>query len=61
MSGLERLPTVNPAGRKGCTESGPEGEIAATLGSLHSRAEPTTSGEYSVVRAEPRVRVMVST
>jgi hypothetical protein len=58
--GLERPPSRKPLGRKGCTAAGPVGESAATLGSLHSLAEPTTRGAYSVVRAEPRVRVMVS-
>jgi hypothetical protein len=59
-SGLERPPTVKPAGRKGCTEAGPVPENGATFGSLHSSAEPTTRGAYSDVRAEPRLRVMVS-
>ncbi len=59
-SGFAKLPALKPLGRKGCTEAGPEGERAATLGSLHSSAERTTSAAYSGVRAEPSRRVMVS-
>jgi hypothetical protein len=58
---VDTPPTVKPLGRNGCTDTGPELDIAATLGSLHSCAEATTSGAYSEVRAEPRLRVMVST
>jgi hypothetical protein len=58
--GLEMPPTTKPLGRNGCTAAGPVGERAATLGSLHSLAAPTTRGACSVVRAEPRLRVMVS-
>jgi len=53
-------PRAKPLGRKGCTAAGPAPEIAAILGSLHSSAERTTRAAYSGVRAEPRLRVMVS-
>jgi hypothetical protein len=52
---------TKPFGRNGWTEAGPELENAATFGNLHSSAEATTSGAYSEVRAEPRLRVMAST